>query len=56
MNGISINSHETNNINYIREKRFKDCKNIKPLPFDFYLPEKNICIEYDGEHHFKSID
>lgn len=22
------------------------------MPFDFYLPEKNICIEYDGEQHF----
>ena len=23
--------------------------------FDFYLPELNICIEYDGLQHFKSI-
>ena len=23
------------------------------LPFDFYLPHLNICIEYDGEQHFK---
>ena len=22
------------------------------LPFDFYLPEYNICIEYDGIQHF----
>lgn len=34
-----------------RQKRFPDCKNKKPLPFDFYLPNKNICIEYDGEQH-----
>ena len=39
-------------IEYESEKRFKDCRNIKPLPFDFYLPEQNICIEYDGEQHF----
>ena len=26
------------------------------LPFDFYLPEYNICIEYDGEHHFRPIE
>ena len=45
---------ENNNINYIPQKRFKDCKDNKPLPFDFYLPILNICIEYDGEQHFKS--
>ena len=43
-----------NNINYESQKRFKDCKNKKPLPFDFYLTDYNICIEYDGEQHFKS--
>jgi hypothetical protein len=40
---------------YIREYRFKDCKNIKTnkkLPFDFYLPNHNILIEYQGEQHF----
>ena len=26
------------------------------MPFDFYLPDYNICIEYDGELHYKSID
>lgn len=42
-----------NNISYLKEYRFHDCKNILPLPFDFYLPEHNICIEYDGKQHFK---
>lgn len=43
-----------NNINllYEEQKKFKDCKNKNPLPFDFYLPEYNICIEYDGEQHY----
>lgn len=41
-----------NNIKFIREKIFLDCKNVRPLPFDFYLPDFNICIEYDGEQHF----
>lgn len=42
------------NYNIILKKQYKfsDCKNIKPLPFDFYLPEYNICIEYDGKQHF----
>jgi len=34
-------------IKYINQKRFKKCKNKLPLPFDFYLPDLNICIEYD---------
>ena len=25
------------------------------MPFDFYLPAYNLCIEFDGEQHFKSI-
>ena len=41
------------NINYIREYLFNDCRGKKrPLPFDFYLPDYNCCIEYDGEQHF----
>lgn len=39
-------------IKFISQKRFNDCKFKKTLPFDFYLPELNICIEYDGEQHF----
>ena len=42
------------NIKFEREKFFKECKDIKPLPFDFYLPDYNTCIEYDGEQHFKA--
>lgn len=41
------------NIQYIPQKTFSNCKNIKTLPFDFYLPDHNACIEYDGQHHFK---
>lgn len=29
--------------------------NIKPLPFDFYLPNLNICVEYDGKQHSNSV-
>lgn len=43
-------------IPYIQEFRFSDCKDKKTLPFDFYLPDYNLCIEFDGEQHFKSID
>jgi len=40
------------NIQFVPQKRFKECCNKRPLPFDFYLPEINTCIEYDGEQHF----
>lgn len=43
---------EENNIILIRQHKFNDCKNINQLPFDFYLPEHNLCIEYDGELHY----
>lgn len=40
---------------YNMEYIFQDCKNIRPLPFDFYIGELNTCIEYDGEYHYKNI-
>jgi len=43
------------NINYIQQKTFKDCKYKRFLKFDFYLPEENVCIEYDGIQHFQPI-
>jgi len=47
-----LNDHQINNV---FQFRFDDCKDIKPLPFDFYLPDLNICIEFDGPHHFLPI-
>lgn len=47
---------DDNNISYVWQKRFDNCKNIKPLPFDFYLQDFNTCIEVDGEQHFYSYD
>ena len=43
---------QSKNINFEREKRFFDCRSILPLPFDFFLPELNICVEFDGKQHF----
>ena len=45
-----------NKINYIPQARFTECRNIYPLPFDFYLPDYNTLIEYDGEQHYKPVD
>lgn len=47
---------DKNKILYNFQKTFDDCYDIKSLPFDFYLPEYNACIEYDGEQHFKSVE
>ena len=43
---------DNNNIKYIRQKKFKECKDKRQLPFDFYLPDYNICIEFDGKQHY----
>lgn len=40
-----------NNVDFIFQYRIPDCKDIYPLPFDFYLPQYNLLIEFDGEQH-----
>jgi very-short-patch-repair endonuclease len=48
-----LNKH---NIKNIKEQTFKLCSNIKKLRFDFYLPEHNLCIEFDGRQHFQPVE
>lgn len=45
-----------NKIIYIAQKRFDGCCDKRALPFDFYLPSYNICIEYQGKQHYEAID
>lgn len=45
-----------NKIIFEKQKRFKDCRYKKPLPFDFYIKNINLCIEVDGQMHTNSID
>lgn len=42
------------NLVFEKEKYYTDCLSKKGnyLYFDFYIPQKNILIEYDGEQHF----
>jgi len=47
---------ENNNIIYIKQYGFKDCKDINKLFFDFYIPSLNTCIEFDGQQHFTVIN
>ena len=44
------------NIKFEVQYRFENCKFYKTLPFDFYITDYNICIEYDGVQHYKVID
>jgi very-short-patch-repair endonuclease len=44
------------NIKFKKEKKFDGCKNKEKLPFDFYIEEKNIIIEFDGIQHFEPIE
>lgn len=41
-----------NNIDYISEYIMSDCKDVLPLPFDFYISAQNILIEIDGQGHY----
>jgi very-short-patch-repair endonuclease len=46
-----------NDIPFIQQKWFKNCRNDitnRVLRFDFYIPSKNLLIEYDGKQHFVS--
>lgn len=38
-------------IEYEYQKRFEECRVKRCLPFDFYLPKCNCCIEVDGRQH-----
>ena len=51
-----------NNIQYISQKQFDDCQTISSkgkctkLRFDFYLPEYNTVVEYDGVQHHEPVE
>lgn len=44
------------NINVRTQVTFDNCQYQRALRFDFYLPDLNYCIEYDGKQHFEAID
>lgn len=46
---------DDNNIFYIQQKKFTNCASISKLKFDFYLPEHNTCIEFDGLQHSRPV-
>ena len=44
---------EEKNIEYVYQKRFKD---LGRLSYDFYIPSKNLLIEFQGEQHYKPVE
>jgi len=51
-----IKTLNENNIVFIPQKEFENCKDKNFLYYDFYLPNQNMCIEYDGLQHFEPIE
>jgi hypothetical protein len=45
-----------NNVSFEIQKSFPDCKNKLPLKYDFFIDNKNMLIEYDGEPHFREVE
>lgn len=45
-------------IAYEKEKAFPGLVGVsgRPYRFDFYIPSRNICIEFDGQQHSKVVD
>lgn len=50
------NKLEEMNLNFELQKTFDGCKNVNLLKFDFFIPEFNLCIEFDGKQHFKPVE
>lgn len=47
---------EKHNVEFEQQKKFFDCCDKRPLPFDFYIPKQNAVIEYNGLQHYTARD
>lgn len=52
---IVMNILEKYEIDYEYQYTNSFCKNVLPLPFDFYLWKYNVAIEYQGGQHYKPV-
>lgn len=45
------------NVTYVYQKRFSDLigGRRQPLPYDFFFPDYNLILEFDGAHHSKLV-
>lgn len=57
-NGEKLISHILSelNIDFRTEYKFNNCKYKTHLKFDFYIPSKNLCIEFNGLQHYKPVE
>ena len=46
---------DTFNIKYEIQKTFDDLRDSQPLSYDFYIPDQNILIEYQGRQHYEYV-
>lgn len=42
-------------IPFEEQKKYSDLGNKSPFSYDFFLPKYNLCVEFDGEQHFKPL-
>jgi very-short-patch-repair endonuclease len=47
---------KSNNIDYKTQYKVEGCKNKKPLSYDFFIPDKNLLIEYQGIQHYQPVE
>lgn len=47
---------DNKNIKYEQQKSFSECLYKGKLKFDFYLPEHNTVIEFQGRQHFEAVN
>lgn len=53
---LAVKSYlELNNIKFEQQKTFPDCIHKSALKFDFYLPDYNVAVEFQGRQHFEEV-
>lgn len=46
---------EKHDIKFQQQKKFDDCRYKNQLSFDFFLPDRNLLIEYNGIQHYRNV-
>lgn len=53
---LAVKSYlEFNNVKFEQQKTFPNCIHKSALKFDFYLPDHNVAIEFQGRQHFEEV-
>lgn len=47
---------DMHDVKYDFQYIFSDCCDKQPLPFDFYLPDYNAAIEFQGKQHYEPVE